>query len=226
VDLNAGMERAAAALLQRQQVDQQATMQFLQRHSETIAQGMGMFGHGLQQVFERFRPPEVAPMPAQPPPPPPPPPSGARIKAAAKAVEAAPAKAIMPKAAGPFAIGAGNAPGPPPPPHTAPKAAPPHTTSKYAPQKKVQLVVTQAKPELPTAPKPKAKRKAKAKPQPQPAPVQPAPAPAIVEPEEERRIGKKYKVPPKPEKPGPLGRRAESRAESSAKRPRVVRSAA
>jgi hypothetical protein len=226
VDLNAGMERAAAALLQRQQVDQQATMQFLQRHSETIAQGMGAFGHGLQQVFERFRPPEVAPMPAQPPPPPPPPPSGARIKAAAKAVEAAPAKAIMPKAAGPFAIGAGNAPGPPPPPHTAPKAAPPHTTSKYAPQKKVQLVVTQAKPELPTAPKPKAKRKAKAKPQPQPAPVQPAPAPPIVEPEEERRIGKKSKVPPKPEKPGPLGRRAESRTESSAKRPRVVRSAA
>jgi hypothetical protein len=207
------------------QVAQQATMQFLQRHSETIAQGMGMFGHGLQQVFDRFRPPEVAPMPAQPPPPPPPPPSGARIKAAAKAIEAAPAKAIVPKAAGPFAIGAGN-PGPPPPPHTAPKAAPPHTTSKFAPPKKVELVVTQAKPEPPTAPKPKAKRKAKAKAKPQqPAPAQPAPAPPIVEPEE-RRIGKKSKVPPKPEKPGPLGRRAESRTESSAKRPRVVRSAA
>ena len=201
-------------------------MQFLQRHSETIAQGMGMFGHGLQQVFDRFRPPEVAPMPAQPPPPPPAPPSGARIKAAAKAIEAAPAKAIMPKAAGPFAIGAGN-PGPPPPPHTAPAAKAPHTTSKFAPQKKVELVVTQAPPkaDLPK-PKPKAKRKAKPKPQPQPAPAQPAPAPPIVEAEEDRRIGKKSKVPPQPEKPGPLRRRAESRTESSAKRPRVTRRAA
>ena len=88
----------------------------------------------------------------------------------------------------------------------------------------MELVVTQAPKPEPPRPKPKAKRKPK--PQPQPAPVQPAPAPAIVEPEEERRIGKKYKVPPKPEKPGPLGRRAESRTESSAKRPRVVRSAA
>ena len=134
VDLTTMHERAAAAIAARQQNDHQQTMQFLHSHATALAQGMGTLGVGMQTMFDRLRPskPEAPIIITQPPPPPPPPPSGAAIKAAATVVQRNPAKAIEnappppkqpaqpkgppPAPPNPFAMGAGNAQPPAPPP--------------------------------------------------------------------------------------------------------------
>jgi len=90
VDVTHHLRQAQEHLARQAEQQHEASMHFLQRNAQDLAQFAGQVGAGISSALDRFKPPEREAIAATPPPPPPPPPppSRGRVKRAARAIEA------------------------------------------------------------------------------------------------------------------------------------------
>ena len=89
VDVTHHLRQAQEHLARQAQQQHDASMHFLQRNAQDLAQFAGQVGAGISSALDRFKPREREAIAATPPPPPPPPPPPARgrVKRAAREIE-------------------------------------------------------------------------------------------------------------------------------------------
>ena len=108
------MRQAQDHLARQTAHNQEATIQFLQRHTHDAAQMMGQAGLHISQLIDKFKPPDRDIIMTTPQPPPPPPPAAGRVKRAAKVIEDR--RGVPPQPSPPTGPRPNLPPTPPPPP--------------------------------------------------------------------------------------------------------------